>query len=187
MLKKLLPVILAVVGLGTGVGAGIMLKPAPEAADAEHAAKAGDHAKDDGHGADDGHAKEGDDHAKAGDGHGASSGGHGDEGGTKIVRLENQFVVPVIDDAEVSALVVLSLNLEVDAAAQETVYAYEPKLRDAFLGVLFEHANAGGFHGAFTSSGTMNLLRTALRESAQKTLGDAVHEVLITNIVRQKV
>ena len=118
----------------------------------------------------------------------ASSDGHGGEhASTDIVELTNQFVVPVIDDEKVDALVVLSLNVEVDYAAVEKVHSLEPKLRDGFLRVLFEHSNAGGFHGAYTSSGTMNLLRMALLESAEKTLGDVVHEVLITNIIRQDV
>ncbi len=185
MIKKLLPVILAVFGLGAGVGAGVLLKPSAEAAadagQAGHEAPAG--GENDG-----GHASAAADDADLG---AAASGGHGEAGGegsgTAIVKLDNQFVVPVIDDAEVSALVVLSLDLEVDAGATETVHSLEPKLRDAFLRVLFEHANAGGFHGAFTSSGTMNLLRMALLESAEKVLGDVVHEVLITNIIRQSV
>ncbi len=181
MVKKLLPVILAALGLGAGVGAGILLKPAPEAA----AASAGPDAK-------------ADEHGTAADSHGTPAGAHaaaeadaahggGANTDTKIVSLENQFVVPIIDEGEVDALVVLSLDVEVDYAAVETVHSYEPKLRDAFLSVLFEHANAGGFHGSFTSSGTMNLLRSALLESAEKTLGNVVHEVLITNIIRQKV
>ena len=47
----------------------------------------------------------------------------------------------------------------------------EPKLRDVFLQVLFDHANMGGFRGAFTRSDVLEPLRTALREAAQKHLG----------------
>ena len=65
------------------------------------------------------------------------------------------------------------------------VYEREPKLRDAFLRVMFDHANAGGFDGAFTNSNQMDVLRRALREVAQKTIGPTASDVLILDIVRQ--
>ncbi len=80
---------------------------------------------------------------------------------------------------------VLSLSLEVTTAMTEQVYAREPRLRDGFLRVLFDHANAGGFGGAFTQSNNMEILRGALLEVARKSLGAAVSDVLIIDIVRQ--
>ena len=68
----------------------------------------------------------------------------------EYVKLNNQFVVPVVEDGRVAAMVVLSLSLEVEAGNTEAVYQREPKLRDAFLQVLFDHANVGGFCGSFT-------------------------------------
>ncbi|MFA5581811.1 MAG: flagellar basal body-associated FliL family protein [Paracoccaceae bacterium] len=103
----------------------------------------------------------------------------------EYVKLSNQFVVPDILDEQVVALVVLSLTLEVGAGGRETVFQREPKLRDAIIQVLFAHANAGGFRGTFTESGNMTVLRNALREAAQSTLGDLVYDVLIVDIVRQ--
>jgi len=81
--------------------------------------------------------------------------------------------------------VILSISLEVTPGSTESVYAMEPKLRDIFLRVLFDHANAGGFRGAFTQSNTMDVLRSALREAAAATLGKALSDVLIIDIVRQ--
>jgi hypothetical protein len=80
-----------------------------------------------------------------------------------------------------------ALSLEAKTGAREAIYAREPKLRDAFLQVLFDHANTGGFKGAFTDSGTMNNLRNALTEIAQKTIGDEINDVLVIDIVRQDV
>jgi len=101
------------------------------------------------------------------------------------VRLNNQFVVPVIEGGEVGALVILSLSIEAVAGASEAVYAREPRLRDAFLRVMFDHANAGGFAGAFTAGGALELLRAALRETARAVLGDIAIDVLIVDIARQ--
>ncbi len=47
------------------------------------------------------------------------------------VRLNNQFVVPVVEGGQVRALVILSLTIEAVAGASEEVYLREPRLRDA--------------------------------------------------------
>lgn len=102
------------------------------------------------------------------------------------VKLNNQFVIPVVTKGRVTSMVILSLSLETAVGASETVYAREPKLRDSFLQVLFEHANTGGFQGSFTDSGNLIVLRRSLLEAAQLALGtDVVSDVLIVDIMRQ--
>lgn len=179
-MKMVLPIVLTAAGLGAGVAAGMAVRPDPAEADV-HAEASRDH------GANDGHAEDG--HAKADDGHGGESDdGHGGKSGLHdYVKMNNQFVVPVLKDARVTSLVVLSLDLEIAQGATESVFKVEPKLRDAFLSVLFDHANSGGFDGTFTSSGSMTVLRNALRETGQATLDGVISDVLITDIVRQDV
>ncbi|PTW47659.1 flagellar basal body-associated FliL family protein [Rhodovulum kholense] len=177
---KLLPVIIAVVGLAVGGGAGFLLKPAPPPpAETDHTAAEG--APGDGA------------HASAAEAHGdaaSSTAGHGASGddesaGPEYAKLSNQFVVPVIRSGKVAALVVMSISLEVPSGSSEFVFEREPRLRDAFLQVLFDHANAGGFDGAFTESGNLTLLRRALLEASQSVLGRIVSDILITDLVRQ--
>lgn len=181
MLKKLLPVVLLLVGIGAGLGAGIFLRPAaevPGANTADHAAPAEGHAAP----ATDGHAA-----PAAGEGAGAT-GGHGaaaDPEAHDFVKLNNQFIVPVLDNGKVTSLVILSLSLEVSAGGRDKVFALEPKLRDAFLKVMFDHANAGGFNGNFTTGDNMLVLRDALKEAAFKILGPILQDVLIIDMVRQ--
>lgn len=156
MIKKLLPLLLLLVGAGAGVGAGIFLRPevAPEVEGATEVAQAPEPEE---------------------------------EGPTdrEYVRMTNQFVVPVVNDDKVAALVVLSLSVEVEAGQREAVFPKEPKLRDSFLQVLFDHANIGGFDGAFTNANNMDVLRGALREVAKRDLGDIITDVLIVEIARQ--
>lgn len=101
------------------------------------------------------------------------------------VRLNNQFVVPVLTGGDVSAFVILSISLETLPGNTEAVYSREARLRDGFLRVFFDHANAGGFSGNFTDAARMQVLRSGLREVAQGVLGPAVTDVLIIDLVRQ--
>ena len=96
-------------------------------------------------------------------------------------------MVPVVSGSRVDALIVVSLSVEVSAGRKDEVYAREPKLRDAFLQVFFDHSNTGGFKGIFTNSNNMNVLRRALLETAQDISGDLISDVLIMDIARQDV
>lgn len=167
MFGKILPILFALIGLGGGVGAGLLLRPAVE--------KGGEGATP----AVEGHAPD-----SEGGGPAATEEGHV-EGAPEYVKMNNQFVIPVVKDGRVDSMVVLSLSLEVAAGSTEAVYQREPKLRDAFLQVLFDHANVGGFSGSFTDGSNLVVLRTSLKEAAALVLGSVVTNVLITDIARQ--
>ncbi|MCU0911177.1 MAG: flagellar basal body-associated protein FliL [Rhodobacteraceae bacterium] len=176
-MRALLPILLALAGLGAGVGAGIVLRPAPEPEAAVAAEGAGE-----GEAAGGGAAAE---TGGAGAAHAEAPASEDPAAQPEFVKLNNQFVVPVVSGGRVSSLVVLSVSLEVKPGSRETVFAHEPKLRDGFLHVLFGHANSGGFDGNFTSATSLRALRTGLLESARATLGDLVADVLIIDMMRQ--
>ncbi|MFO7759396.1 MAG: flagellar basal body-associated FliL family protein [Roseovarius sp.] len=161
MIRKLLPVVLALVGAGGGVAAGLWFGPG--IGDATTTVVT------------DGTAAPADPDPREA------------KTGTEFIKLNNQFVIPIVDRDEISGMVVMSLNVEITQGSAQQVYAREPKLRDAFLQVLFDHANMGGFAGEFTSSNNMDVLRVALAEVAQRVLGDLAHGVLITGVSRQDV
>jgi hypothetical protein len=165
MLRLLIPIVLLLVGVAGGVGAGLYLA-APDTA--ETAPVSG------------GDAETADAAGEDGTPDAAAPGGN-----SEFVRLNNQFVVPIVHQGSVRSLVVLALTVEVDSGANEVVFQQEPRLRDGFLQVMFAHANAGGFDGSFTEAAAMAPLRDALRETAQRVLGDVAHDVLIVDITRQ--
>lgn len=173
MIKKLLPIVLLLFGGGAGVGAGLFLRPPPEPA--EHAKQADEAA----------HADE-EEHASK-DEKKAAEADEEEDGPplSEYVKMNNQFVIPVVADQHVAALVVVSLSVEVVAGQKATVYEHEPKLRDSFLQVLFNHANRGGFDGAFTQPDNMDDLRRALWEVAHRDIGDIAKDVLILDMARQ--
>ena len=109
------------------------------------------------------------------------------ETGADFVKLNNQFVVPVVKEGRVTALVVTSLQLQVTTGTTDAVYEIEPRIRDLFLQVLFDHANAGGFDGNFTEIGQRKILRRNLLEAGRQELGDDLQDVLFQNLDRQDV
>ncbi|MBT8410289.1 MAG: flagellar basal body-associated FliL family protein [Octadecabacter sp.] len=167
MVRVLIPVLLLLIGLGGGIAAGLFLGAGQDAAGA------GEDAAADPDDREPAVSTQDDDAASA------------DPGTTEFVRLNNQFVVPVVRHGSVRSLVVMALTVEVDAGANEVVFDREPRLRDAMLRVMFAHANTGGFDGNFTEAAAMSPLRSALREAAQSVLGDVAHDVLIVDITRQ--
>lgn len=158
-MRRLLPILMILIGVGAGAGAGIFLRPSPlvdamipspEDGSAPHPAN--------------------DDEPPV---------------TSEFVKLTNQFIVPVVENDRIASLVILSLSLEVTTGSRDRVYTYEPKLRDGILQLLFDHANTGGFRGSFTDAANLVVLRKGLNEVSRRILGDAVKDVMITDIIRQ--
>jgi len=164
MKAALLPVVMLLAGSGAGIGAGMFLQPPPPDAGSEDAEAAVD---------------------KAPETQPAVTVPVDVSTEREFVKLNNQFIIPVLDDGFVSALVVMSLNLEVTLGSRASIFAAEPKLRDRFLQVMFDHANTGGFSGNFTTGTNMRILRNDLLRVAQQISGDRITDVLILDIVRQ--
>ncbi|MSU91803.1 flagellar basal body-associated protein FliL [Rhodobacteraceae bacterium 2CG4] len=163
-MAKLLPIALVALGLGAGAAAGLVLKPGKPVCDPEAPEKTPEACA----AAEAPAAKE-----------------TYEDGKTEFAELKRQFVVPIVRDEKVEALVVASLSVEIAEGGAEHVYSREPKLRDAFLNVLFVHAHSGGFDGAFTSRAAMADLKARLVEVARPVVGEGLRDVLITEIVRQ--
>lgn len=166
-MKKLLPIVMLLIGMGAGVGAGIFLRPT----EAEHVDSAEDISQS---------QETPTDEPDAGKEPSLSS------EGMEYVKFSNQFVVPIVTQERVSSLVVMTLSLEVTAGTGQNVYDAEPKLRDVFLRALFDHAAIRGFDGDFTRTSNLDIIRRNLRGLAQGVLGDSVvQDVLIFEIARQ--
>ncbi len=163
---KLIPIVVILLGAGGGVGAGMFLKPAPEVCEPEDSEECMALAEEEA--AMEKMAKE---NAK--------------RGPSAFAELTKQFVIPIVRDGRVSALVVATLAFEVDEGTTEAIYTLEPKLRDAYLQVMFVHAHSGGFDGTFTARQAMADLKARLVEVTEPIVGEALQDVLITEIVRQ--
>ena len=105
---------------------------------------------------------------------------------TVTMRLPNQFIVPVIEQGRVRSMMVMSLALELVEDHGISLDRHEARLRAVFLQTMFDYANLGGFEGVFTSGEALLTLRRTLREAARQEMGPKVHDVLITELLRQE-
>jgi len=167
VLRLILPIVFLIIGVAGGVGAGFMFAPVHDEAMPDMTDPSADTVS--------GRAMTGEN----------SDTPDSSSARTEFVRLNSQFVVPIVHMGSVRSLVVLALSVEVPVGESDAVFAREPRLRDAFLQVMFAHANAGGFDGSFTEAAAMAPLRRSLREAARTTLGDVALDVLIVDIARQ--
>lgn len=167
-MKKLIPLIIAVVGLGGGLAAGTMLKPAEPMMDIEHAEGMDDHGKAEMS------AKGKDKDAKG-----------GDTSEYIYVGLEKPFFAPVMKNNHRSGLVRLDIHLEIPADLKDQVEQHEPKLRDGFLRAVMNFSHEGGFSRVHGADGFM-VLSDDLLLSARSVLGNDVKAVLIGEILTRE-
>lgn len=177
---KLIPVILAVVGLVGGAAAGWLMKPPPPPEPEVCLDEAGRPAPPD-------RAAElcPPVPAKAEEDGEPTPPPTDPKDRSEFVKLGRQFVVPVMKEARMASMVVLGLNIEVAPGHVEAVLTQEPRLRDALLRVLFDHAYSGGFDGDFTAEYVMRDLRRNLLRAARRVAGPEVRDVLVEDIIRQ--
>ena len=174
MMKILLPLVMLVLGLGGGVGAGIMTKPPAEAE--ETAAEDGETTE----------AAAGEEGAAETDTSEQTEEDDPAPGGpVEFLNMTNQFIIPLVEDGTVHGIVVTTISLEVVEGTIAAVNLLQPKLRDQFLQVLFNHANNGGFDGNFTDFRYLKSLKDELLRNAQVIAGRDVTDVLILDLVRQ--
>ena len=105
----------------------------------------------------------------------------------ETVKLDKQFIVPVIKDGTVASLVIASIALEVEAGLREEIFRTEARLRSALLATFFEHSNAGTFSDNFIESRKLVPLVRSLGETSKSIFGEKVKRIFLTEISRQDV
>lgn len=142
---------------------------------------------------DGGHDDKGDSHGKPEktDSHGKSdkkASGHGVEsysGETDFIKFKRQFVVPVLKDDAVDALILINLALEVPGSKRDEMFRLEPRFRDAFIRELLQLSDDGYFDQELTSSDTYEILRETLSRAASDISAGGVEKILILDLSRQ--
>lgn len=189
MVKKILMLLLPVLGFVGGAVGGDLLH-APKTDEKTMAAEGGSGAGGDGAAGQEASAEHG---AETGAEHAAaekSGGEHGEGeaagGALDWFKFPNQFFVPIIRNGTPTAVMVLTLSIEMPAELRPAIEAQEARLRDALLGALMIEANTGGFDGNFTSETSLRRLRELLLAAGRRAGGADVQRILIEDIGRQE-
>lgn len=167
-MKKIIAIVLVLVGVVGGGAAGLMLKPAPpepeETEDEKHATKEEAEEKPEAE-AEDGEVK-----------------------AVSYIKVGRQTIIPVLDGGETKALMLFELAVDVTSDQSDRALAMEPRLRDAFLRELFQMSYTGAFDDTFTDDRVIDELRRNLVRAAQEHLGESsVNDVLILDVMRQNI
>ncbi len=104
----------------------------------------------------------------------------------EFVKFSRQFILPVVESSKIKSLIVADIQLEVTSGSTAYTFARAPKLRAAFLQVLYRHAHTGSLKQTLLTDRTLRELRDDLLKTAKGILGDRVRDVLITDLLRQE-
>ncbi|MEO1291229.1 MAG: flagellar basal body-associated FliL family protein [Pseudomonadota bacterium] len=182
MLKLLIPVILALLGVAGGAAVGIVMKPPLETKEGDEKG-----AKDKGKDAEEDMTyydpHEDDPFASI----------ERDEEGeptSEYVEISRRFVVPLIERSASGRLkksmIAINFTLEMEPGKTGLAVQHEPKIRDVLLRTLISFASTGAFDETANPHSTMKELRRELRKAARGVLGKSVRDVLIGELIKQK-
>ena len=182
-MKQLVPLAVAAVFIAGGGAGALFLKGGlggtAEASSASDGGGHGESAKSDGHGA---KAEKG--------GHGEAKGGHGGDaaasGEITYYRFSREFVIPIIENGKVDALVILNLNLEVDSALSQQLFSMEPKLRDNIMTTLIKLSADDRTLHSITDVENYETLRSMILTNLQSAVPHGIENVLILDMAKQE-
>lgn len=157
-MKKIVALVIVILGVVGGGAAGVFLKPAPET---DHSAQDSEEAE-------------------------AAETAAEAASPRSFVKIGRQTIVPVVEDGQTQALMLFEIAVDVPADVSAEVHELEPKLRDAFLRELFRMSHTGAFMNNFTDDRIIDELRRNLTRAAQEKIGKKSAEVLILDVMRQE-
>lgn len=186
MKQFIAPVVVVLFAVAGGVS-GNLLKAEGSSGEA-HASPV----QDEGHGKPemDSHDAPDDDHKpkkKKTSGHGGDD-GHGASGGGSDIafyKFSREFVVPIMANRRVKALVILHLSLEVDEATNDKLFSLDPKLRDNIMTTLIGLSNDGITLDELTSPDSYETIRSMVLMNLQSEISEDIQNVLIMDVGKQ--
>ncbi len=186
MNKLLTPIVLIIAIFAGSAGANFLKAPASEPASKEKKTESeeksgkddhGEKAKKDDHGKKDKKADAKKD--KGGDGYGSS--------GVSYYKFSREFVIPLMREEQVDALIIMNLNLEVDSDFSGSLFSKEPKLRDNIMSTLIALSNDGRTLDNFSNVESYETIRSLILKNLNSELGPGILNVLILDMAKQEV
>jgi flagellar protein FliL len=186
-MKNIIAAVVVVVCIVIGGIGGSFLKSSSGASSgkADHATKDAHGAKEEkgGHGAE---APAKDDHGKKGSqGKKDSHGDAASSSGVEYFKFSREFVVPIMRESRVESLVILNINLEVDASEIQRLFSMEPKIRDNIMTTLIELSNDGATLDSIATLKNYESIRSTVLLNLQTILPEGIRNVLIVDMAKQ--
>lgn len=97
-------------------------------------------------------------------------------------KFSRQFVAPIVNDAEPAALMILDVMIELSPGSGESIYADEPKLRDAVLKALLAQSANGDLRSMLTSPDRLEATRDAILANVRTIIGDDAKAILLMDV-----
>ncbi|NWG93601.1 MAG: hypothetical protein HXY21_14015 [Parvularculaceae bacterium] len=117
------------------------------------------------------------------DSHEKPSAAHGEEkAASTFMKFSRQFVTPIVVAGKPTSMMILDVNIEVDPALSGSIYAQEPRLRDAMLRVLLKQASDGSLEKMLADPSVLEDTRAQMLVEARAIAGDGVLSVLIMDV-----
>ena len=174
MLKKLTIPIVVLICAAIGGGSGFIAKTKlPKASAKNYVESDTPSSNEKQHSADSQHSK----NAKK-----SKNYGKGASNTQSYMKFSRQFVVPVVENGTPVMIMILDINIAIDGELSESVYRYEPQLRDAMLSSLLALASEGVLAKAPEDKGSMSAVKASLLQSAHEIIGEGATEILILDI-----
>ncbi len=187
-MKNLIPALIVIICIvAGGIGGNFLRTSGGGASDGAETHKAEKPKESPGKEEKGGHGKE----EKAKDSHAKDSGAkdsHGEAApsGVDYFKFTREFVVPVMRDARVDSLVILNINLEVDASILQKLFSMEPKIRDNIMTTLIGLSNDGTTLEAISNIDNYESIRATVLMNLQKIIPTGIENVLIVDMAKQE-
>ncbi|MFN0024054.1 MAG: hypothetical protein ACKVS5_09145 [Parvularculaceae bacterium] len=110
---------------------------------------------------------------------------HKDKAGpasSSYFKFSRQFVAPVVIDGSPKAMIILDVVVELAPGAETTLYADEPKLRDAVLRALLTQSSNGALASMLQEPALLETTRAAIFKNIHALVGDDAVSVLLMDV-----
>lgn len=173
MLNKILPILITLIAVGGAGFAALQIKGAPQRPEKEVSHEGGH------------------------DGGGEHGGGDHGEGGVHKVEaaepknqlgyldFQRNFIIPVVGENRVDALILLTFSIEMDASKIEEARTREPRIRDAFMKTLLTLSHEGVLSQDITDPDVYTIIQERLLATAKSIVDEDVESILLVDFARQ--
>ncbi len=97
-------------------------------------------------------------------------------------KFGRQFVAPIVEDGRPKAMLILDVIIELSPGSGDSVYADEPRLRDAVLRALLAQGANGDLAAIFSEPSLLEAARAAVLKEVRGVIGNDAKSILLMDL-----